>query len=31
MTTKPKVSKAELAEQFRAFIDPDYVLSLIHI
>lgn len=27
MTTKPKVSKAELAEQFRAFIDPDYVIT----
>ncbi len=27
MTTKPKASKAELAEQFRAFIDPDYVIT----
>jgi glycolate oxidase len=27
MTSKPKVSKAELAEQFRAFIDPDFVIT----
>ncbi|MEC7816759.1 MAG: FAD-linked oxidase C-terminal domain-containing protein [Pseudomonadota bacterium] len=27
MTTKPKVSKMQLAEQFRSFIDPDYVIS----
>ena len=27
MTTKPKVNQAELAEQFRVFIDPDYVIT----
>ncbi|EMP55269.1 glycolate oxidase, FAD-linked subunit [Marinobacter santoriniensis NKSG1] len=27
MTTKPKASKAQLAEQFRSFIDPEYVIT----
>lgn len=27
MATKPTISKAELAGQFRAFIDPDYVIT----
>jgi glycolate oxidase len=27
MATRPTISKAELARQFRAFIDPDYVIT----
>jgi len=27
MTTRPEISKAELAEKFRAFIDPDFVIT----
>ncbi len=27
MNSKPKISAAELAEQFRAFIDPDFVIT----
>src|SRR5690554_7723103 len=27
MTTRAKVSKSALAEQFRAFIDPDFVIT----
>ncbi len=27
MTTKPKISKAELTRQFRTFIDPDWVIT----